>query len=215
MRNSWLISRRAVLKGAGACLPLPALECMIPGGRKARAAAKPPRLMWFVIPHGIPERARSGVFFPRTTGSGYAVPKLLKPLENAGLIEDCLVVSGLVSEKGRGGTPGRLGSDHGYAPQALLTCVEILHCEVIEKVTANISVDQVAANALKPLTPNLPSLFLGTGGDGGADGTRMVWTSPTQSIPMTTDPGRAFDRAFGTKTGAQSAQQVLALNTSV
>lgn len=69
------ISRRTLLRGAGAAVALPFLEAMLP--RRARAAAADPqRFVGFFVPNGI----RMSAWTPATEGSGYALTPMLQPL---------------------------------------------------------------------------------------------------------------------------------------
>ena len=71
------LSRRAVLRGAGATLALPLLEAMGGRARAARAAAKPPvRSAFFYIPNGVVQRS----WHPQETGKGFALSPTLEPL---------------------------------------------------------------------------------------------------------------------------------------
>jgi hypothetical protein len=84
------LSRRALLRGAGAVLALPLLESMIPAG-VARAAAAVPRtrLACVYVPHG----AVMSKWTPAQLGTGFEFPEILKPLES--FRERVNVVSGL------------------------------------------------------------------------------------------------------------------------
>ena len=52
------LSRRAVLRGAGAAVALPLLDAMIPAGTALgeTAAAPKPKLGFFYLPHGAVDR---------------------------------------------------------------------------------------------------------------------------------------------------------------
>jgi len=85
------VSRRTVLKGVGASVALPLLDAMTPA--LAQSSVKPTlRFGTIYIPHG----AIMDVWMPRTTGTGFELPVILKPL--AQLREHVNVVSGLYSE---------------------------------------------------------------------------------------------------------------------
>src|SRR5262245_20125134 len=74
------LSRRAVLRAAGAVLALPLLESMVPAGRlrAAESAAAPrARLGCIYVPHG----AVMTKWTPSQTGAGFEFPEILKPLE--------------------------------------------------------------------------------------------------------------------------------------
>ena len=95
------LSRRTVLKGAGASIALPLLDAMIPAGTAfAQTAAAPSRRLGFVyFPHG----ALQNEWEPRQTGRELEFPFILEPLEP--LREYVTVVSGLRNKAGEGGVP--------------------------------------------------------------------------------------------------------------
>ena len=73
------LSRRAVLKGAGATIALPLLDAMIPAGTAwAQTPAKPtPRLGFVYFPHG----ALQDQWQPTKVGRDMDFPFILQPLE--------------------------------------------------------------------------------------------------------------------------------------
>ena len=75
MRNFHL-SRRAFLRGSGACLALPALEAMLPRRARAQATTKPLRFIVWTLPDGV----RMDAWTPTQTGSGYTLTPILQPL---------------------------------------------------------------------------------------------------------------------------------------
>src|SRR5687767_13454551 len=87
------LSRRALLRGLGVSVALPALDVMLDrrGLLHGTAHAVPfPRcLMVFFIPNGVPVSR----WVPTTEGAGYAMPACLKPLEP--FRDDINVISGL------------------------------------------------------------------------------------------------------------------------
>ena len=74
------LSRRAVLRGAGATLALPLLDCMVPAltalSRTAAAPAQLRRLGVFYVPNGM----SMGYWWPRAEGSVEALPPTLQSL---------------------------------------------------------------------------------------------------------------------------------------
>jgi hypothetical protein len=71
------ISRRAVLRGAGATLCLPLLETFLPRIAFGAPATKPPqRLIFLSYSWGVAEKD----WFPTETGSEFALPRCLQPL---------------------------------------------------------------------------------------------------------------------------------------
>src|SRR5947207_11140172 len=73
------LSRRTVLKGAGATIALPLLDAMIPAGTAlaATAAAPATRLGFIYFPHG----ALQDEWQPKTIGRNPDFPVILKPLD--------------------------------------------------------------------------------------------------------------------------------------
>src|SRR5215475_7835595 len=107
------LSRRTLLKGAGASIALPLLDAMIPAqtALAQTAAASHPRLGFVYFPHG----ALQDEWQPTQTGRDFELPFILKPLEP--LREHLTVVSGLRNKAGECGTP------HGYTEETWLSCV--------------------------------------------------------------------------------------------
>ena len=99
------ISRRTVLRGAGAMLGLPVLEAMLP--RHSAFAAEPElsrpvRLAWVFFPNGTnPENWQ-----PKTLGADWEIMPSLEPLSE--LKSDLTVLSGLaqVNARSLGDGPG-------------------------------------------------------------------------------------------------------------
>ena len=72
------LSRRKVLRGAGASLALPLLEAMqVSSFSKTNEAVKPPvRAGFFYIPNGVVQTA----WHPKDTGKGYELSPTLEPI---------------------------------------------------------------------------------------------------------------------------------------
>ena len=71
------ISRRSVIRGAGATLALPMLEIMGGRSRARSSAAGPVRAAFFYVPNGVVQRS----WHPDATGRDYQLSPTLKPLE--------------------------------------------------------------------------------------------------------------------------------------
>ncbi len=196
MNKSWQISRRTLLRGAGAAMALPWLEAMGPLGSTARAArpgGPPVRMAFFYINNGIymPD------WTPQGEGYKYALSPDLKALEP--VRKDVLVLSHLANAPKQVG--GR-GGDHVRSRGAYLTGNTI--GAPGEEVRNAISVDQLAAKANGHET-YLPSLECGNvtlRADGTCDSnscayhTTISWRSPTTPMPMERNPRMIFDRMF-------------------
>ena len=105
------ISRRTVLKSAGATLALPLLDAMIPARTAlAQTAAKPlPRMGFIYFPHG----AIMEQWTPAAEGRAFPLSPILSPLED--FQQQLTVISGL-------GNPVADGPVHSLAPATWLSC---------------------------------------------------------------------------------------------
>jgi hypothetical protein len=176
------LSRRTLLKGAGASIGLPLLDAMIPAHTAlANTAAKPVTRLGFVyFPHG----AVMQHWTPKQTATGFEFSPILKPLEP--LRDYTTVVSGL-RLKGAENSPG----PHGTTEQAWLCCVTPRQRDPAG--TAGISADQVAARLIGQDTP-LPSLEVSTEVGGYSS---LSYRTPTQQLEMEANPRKLFYRLFG------------------
>src|SRR3954453_8893390 len=97
--KSWQISRRAVLRGAGAAIALPLLDAMRPAIAAAAtsAPAVPLRMGVLFFPNGVWPDA----WVPKETGLDYALPYSLEPL--AKHKSEFLVLSGMDKATSHGG----------------------------------------------------------------------------------------------------------------
>jgi hypothetical protein len=191
------ISRRTVLKGAGAALALPFLDSMIPAFTPlARAAATPPLRFGVVY---FPNGAIMQQFTPAAVGTGFEFTPILKPLEP--FKDSLIVVTNLTRSH-----PGSQVGDHAVSVAGFLTGVWPKRTEA-EDVLANTTIDQIVAKQIGQDTP-LPSLELATedftGYVGGCSPgfscvymNTISWRTPTTPLPMETNPRAAFERIFG------------------
>ena len=210
---SLMISRRALLRGAGAAVALPFLEAMLP----AQDAAFPVRAAWVYVPHGFPMNepqpnldTLSHLWTPRKAGVDYELSRILEPL--AAHRKDFSVVSGLAhSRKEIPDDTNRHTQEvaiflTGHPPKRSLT-----------PDVGGPSVDQAAAEKIGFRTP-LPSLEIGTtrresganqSGYSGAYDNNISWRSATLPMGKEASPIVLFDRLFrGRKAGADE-QSVL------
>ncbi len=190
------ISRRTLLRGAGAAVALPWLDAMRPAFGASRA--EPPRRLAFVY---VPNGKNMADWTPKTEGADYALPSILEPLQE--YRQDLLVLTGLTADKARPHGDG--GGDHARALGAFLTGAQPKKTDGAD-IRAGISADQVAAQAVGDRT-RLASLEIGCESGsmaGNCDSgyscvysSTMVWKSATQPLPKEVNPKIVFDRLFG------------------
>lgn len=191
------VSRRAVLKGAGASVGLPFLDAMIPAfSSRAHAASVSPQRFGVVY---FPNGAIMDQWIPKTTGEGFEFSPILKPLEP--FARSLVVVNNLTRSR-----PGSVIGDHAVSAAGFLTGVWPKRTEA-EDVRANTTIDQVVARKIGQETP-LPSLELATEDFSGYVGAcspgfscaymnTISWRTPTSPLPMETNPRTVFERLFG------------------
>jgi len=202
-RRAAPVSRRAWLQGAATVVGLPFLESLLPTEARAAASA-PKRLIYYYVPNGI----NMASFRPSSTGSGYALTPILKPLE--AIQQEFSVVTGLENAPAR---PDGAG-DHASGTSAFITCTHALKSETT--IALGISADQIAAQVIGKAT-RLPSLQLGTSSgstSGGCDSgyscaytNNISWAGATTPLPKLTKPQQVFDEIFkGFDPGASRAE---------
>jgi len=191
------ISRRTLLKGAGATIALPLLDSMIPAGTAfaQTAAAVSPRLGFVYFPHG----ALQDEWEPAQTGRDFEFPFILEPLEP--LRDHVTVVSGLRNKGGESSSP------HGIIQETWLNAVSPRRRNA--ETGVGVTVDQIAARYLGNDTP-LPSLEL-CGEPGGI----ISFRTPEQPLPMEGNPRKVFYSMFGQGDTAQERQAILDTTTSL
>ena len=191
------LSRRTVLKGAGATIALPLLDAMIPAGTAlAQTVAAPsPRLGFVYFPHG----ALQEYWTPVQTGRDFDFPFILKPLEP--LRDYVTVVSGLRNKGGESASP------HGIIEETWLSCVSPRSRDA--KTGVGVTADQIAARHLGKDTP-LPSLELC-----GEPGGMISFRTPQQPLPMESNPRKAFYGMFGQGDTNQERQAILHTTSSL
>ncbi len=190
------ISRRTLLRGAGASVALPWLEIMqaAPAKGPDKLPEPPLRMAYMFMPNGTV----SSHWTPPGGGEDYEITPHLKPV--AHLKKDFLLLENLWNEK----TAGR----NGHWPKVPAW----LHGGYVQRSTGKdldvggTSVDQMAARHLGARTP-LPSLELGLepprygidnigGGFARIYGSYISWRDPHTPVPKEIVPQLAFDRIF-------------------
>ena len=188
------LSRRTVLKGAGASIALPLLDAMIPAhtALAQTAGVSSPRLGFVYFPHG----ALQDEWQPKATGRDFEFPFILEPLK--GLREYVTVVSGLRNKGGESSSP------HGIIEETWLNCVNPRQRNA--KTGVGVTVDQIAARHLGKDTP-LPSMELC-----GEPGGMISFRTPQQALPMESNPRKVFVSMFGQ--GDTTDERKAILNTT-
>jgi hypothetical protein len=193
------LSRRTLLRGAGAAIALPLLDSMIPArtALAQTAAAPKTRLGCIYIPHGV----TMDKWTPATTGRGFELTEILSPL--APVRDQISVVSGLThaqvgpwSGEDSGGA-----NNHNRAGAVFLSGA---HPVKGNRAVCGTSIDQIAAAHIGQDTP-IPSIELslepgGLNCDSGnncAYINTLAWKSATVPLPMEHNPQVAFERLFG------------------
>lgn len=211
------ITRRTVLRGAGAMVGLPLLEAMRPLSSALAAAApagaplddKPPvRMACLFWPNGCNPKT----WTPDKQGKDYELSPILEPL--ARHKDDFLVLTQLSNQ----GT--FTGDGHYVKDAAWLTGTTIHRTTGADLNAGGISMDQLAAKRIGVQTP-IPSLELGvepvtTGVDTNVGYTRLYgshisWSSPTTPVAREINPKLAFDRLFRSNAAGRAGRDDLSV----
>jgi hypothetical protein len=194
----------------GATLALPFLEAMVPAlTATAKTAANPPKRFGVVF---VPLGERPGYWTPKTVGSNFEFPTILKPIEK--FREQVTVVSELCDPL----------DGHATTVSAWLSGA-IPKKTFAEDVYSGETVDQVIARKIGQETP-LPSLELATedftGYVGGCDTqyscaymNTISWSSATSPVPMEINPRVVFERLFGRPGTSAQRQQRMQTDKSI
>jgi hypothetical protein len=191
------LSRRTVLRGAGAAVALPLLDAMVPAFIPEAKAAAMPALRFGVV--YVPNGEIMQQWIPTTVGKGFEFSPILKPLEP--FKDSVVLVNNLTRSH-----PGSIIGDHAVSAAGFLTGVWPKRTEA-EDLLANKTIDQVVASKIGQDTP-LPSLEVATEDFTGYVGAcspgfscsymnTISWSTPTSPLPMETDPRMVFERLFG------------------
>jgi hypothetical protein len=222
-RKNRPITRRTVLRGAGAMIALPLLDAMRPAMAALAAATgdgaadgRPPvRMACLFWPNGCNPHA----WTPKGRGKDFEFSPILKPLDRHK--DDVLILTHLSNQ----GT--FTGDGHYVKDAAWLTGTTIRRTTGSDLDARGVSMDQLAARRIGVLTP-LPSLELGvepvtTGVDTNVGYTRLYgshisWSTPTTPVAREINPKLAFDRLFRSSarmgTGDDDDRSILDLVTN-
>ena len=192
------VSRRSVLRGAGAAIALPLLDAMAPALTAfQKTAASPVRRLGVVYhPNGVVYER----WLPRGVGSEFELSRVLAPL--APFRNRLVVVTGLHDQQAEALGDG--AGDHSRASGSYLTGVHIKKSD--SQVLNGISMDQIAAKRFEGET-QLSSLQL-TADDNSLVGScdtgyscaysnTLSWLTPTLPLTSENDPRVIFERLFG------------------
>jgi hypothetical protein len=195
------ISRRTILRGAGAMLSLPLLDAMVPAATALAQtpAAGKPRFVGLFVPHGM----APGYWVPKTEGALEGdLPYNWAPLEP--FRKQTVIMSGLHSRSAEP-PPGVTGADHWVA--AAFMCANKPRKTTGADVYAGTTIDQLIAQKIGQ--ENLmPSMQLAVEDPGAASSNcgegysctytnTISWASPTSPLPMELNPQVVFERMFG------------------
>ena len=199
------LSRRTLLRGAGAALALPWLEAMTPAARAGQpsAAGKPPvRMAFLYMPNGV----NVPLWTPEGEGRDFKLSPTLEPL--AGFRDRTVILSNLWNEQSKD------GDGHYVKEAAILTGARIKKTQGAD-LRNGVSVDQEAARRIAGQTP-LPSLELGitpvaVGNDAVVGYTRVYgshisWKDAATPLARELNPKLVYERLYRASTG-QSADE--------
>lgn len=202
------ISRRALLRGLGTVVALPALDAMLPGTLLAAPARKrrPLRLAFLFVPNG----AHMPAWTPADEGTAYTLPTTLEPLQ--GVKSSLTVLTGLTQDKARAHGDG--GGDHARSAAAWLTGCQPRKTAGAD-IKAGISADQLVALRIGNQT-RFPSLEIGCEGsaqagncDSGyscAYSSCISWHGESTPVAKEVNPRLVFERFFGSDDPTETAE---------
>jgi hypothetical protein len=190
-RTTWHLHRRTLLRGMGATLALPFLECM---SAEAKLAARPKRFCAVYFPYGVSlpkkESDAQWSWFPSGEGRDFQFNESLKCLEP--LRDHVTVLGGLSHPNGR-----KIGG-HDTA-DIFLTAAQLKGGQLKNSV----SIDQLMASSLGEQT-RFRSLSLSVDG-GVGEATRsstLSFNRNGQPVPAIHQPRMVFNRLFGVEDGS-------------
>lgn len=176
MAKPFRLERRTFLRGLGAWMALPSLECM---GAEA-VEANPKRFLGIHVALGM----YPGAFFPGSAGRGYEMSRLLKPMERHR--DQFTVFSGLEHPTVKGGH---------RAIVTFLTGVDVFGFSGYD-FKNTISLDQRYAEHVGSET-RFSSLQLATSGNRAASSWDVSWTREGIANQPISKPRDAFEKLFG------------------
>lgn len=189
MKTHRPITRRTVLRGLGACIPLPFLEIMATAAPAVEQ--RPVRLLWLYTQSG----AWMDEFTPTATGADWQLSKTLEPL--AEFRSEVNVLSGL--RHANAFKPNPVVNRHGQDQVCHLTGADLGRVPGISAKNS-VSIDQIAGYQLGEQT-RIPTLNVSvTSGS-------ISFNANGDRVPSEHRPELIFDRLFGDRS-SQSADQM-------
>lgn len=206
------ISRRAVLRGAGAAVALPLLDAMVPAGSSAlaKASVKPAKRLSYVF---MPMGCDHSRWIPKGESLD-KLPYILEPL--APVREQVNVVSNLQLALAYPGS-------HATSNSAFLSCARAKQTESTDYHLGT-TADQIAARQIGRAT-KLPSLELAMdlmhivgqcdNGYACVYQNNLSWSSPTTPLPAEAHPRIVFESMFGEGGSAKERRDALRQQASL
>lgn len=187
------LSRRTLLRGAGAALGLPWLEAMAAPAASTKGEHGPKRMAFLYMPNGT----HPDFWTPEGVGRDFKLSKTLEPLAN---FRDDLTI---VTNTWNAGS--NTGDGHYVKVSGFLTSTTITKTLGVDVNCNGVSVDQVAAQRTAGSTP-LSSLELGTSPvTTGVDrnvgytrvyGSHIAWAGPSRPLAREINPLYVYERLF-------------------
>src|SRR3989442_7860163 len=186
------LPRRTVLRGLGATMALPFLEAMLPAfPRRGLAAARPAhRFQTFYVPNGMAME----YWLPKGEGTAFELSPILEPL--AAYRNQMLVLSGIKANWNyiHAGASGSFltGATHGGRNEVEIVA-DVSMDQLLarrfarETQVASLELSMDAPNNAGACTGNLSCVYTHT----------LCWRSPTQPLPMESNPRAVFEKLFG------------------
>src|SRR4051794_10935661 len=186
-KQNWLLNRRHFLRGLGATVALPLLDCMVPLRASAAAvAAKPKRSVFIYIPNGV------NVLTWQITNAGkdYVLSEPLQSLEKHRA--NITPISGLHH-------PNAIGTAH-ECQKVWLTGSKI--SQEGGAFRNSVSADQMMAEVTAPET-RFGSLELSIS----RGPTTLAWSRDGVPLPAEENPKTVFERLFGVEKGGLDSRR--------
>ncbi len=202
-KKSWNLNRRTFIKGLGASVMLPYLECMGMGNLTSfgEISTAPKRLCFMYFPNGVSmpganhKLYKDWNWFPHEQGANYKLTNSLSPLEP---YRNNMSILGGLSHPNSRSVLGHIAGD------TWLTGGDLRG----DTYNNSISVDQLAAQHLSKNT-RIPSLTISTDGGVGykSRASTLSFDSTGKAVPSEHRQREIFERYFSPTGGASSAER--------